>query len=208
MAELRDCVQCGAAFEPQREHARFCSAGCRVAWNRCNTRGNLTGDTALSWSLSALNDTTQRLGKATGMDLPDALALVSESVWWVTLVDATMIRYHQGAYEHALGRLSPAGRRATEGTFAGLRFVRNWMGYHADPADFIQPGQDDDGHETPVAAWTWNPLAAVELGTVSSKGRAWETARYRHYCAFLARRPIGETIALTAAFLTAVSPPS
>jgi hypothetical protein len=166
MAELRDCVQCGAAVEPQREHARFCSAGCRVAWNRCNTRGNLTSDTALSWSLSALNDTTQRLRKATGMDLPDALAIVSESVWWVTLVDATMFRYHQGAYEHAFGRLSPAGRHATEGTFAGLRFVRNWMGYRADPADFIQPGkmpmdtkpQWPPGRGTRCPPWSWAPF--------------------------------------------------
>jgi hypothetical protein len=54
---------------------------------------------------------------------------------------------------------------------------------------------------------TWNPLPTVELGTGSPKGRAWETARYRYYCAFLARRPIGETIALTA-FLTAVTPAS
>ena len=80
----------------------FCSAARRVAWNRRYTRGQLTGDTALSWSISAMNDTVQRLGKATGIDVPEALALVSESVWWVTLVDATMIRYHEGADDRAL----------------------------------------------------------------------------------------------------------
>jgi anti-anti-sigma factor len=32
--ESRCCAQCGAAFVPQREHARFCSAGCRTIWNR------------------------------------------------------------------------------------------------------------------------------------------------------------------------------
>ena len=149
MVELRSCVQCGAAFGPRREYARFCSAGCRITWNRQNASGQLTGDTALSWSVSAMNDTIQRLGKATGIDLPEALALISESVWWVTLVDATMIRYHEAAYDSALASLGPAGRRATEGTLTGLRFVRNWMGYHADPADFIQPRQDPHGAKLP-----------------------------------------------------------
>ena len=36
MAETRQCERCGKAFEPKREHARFCSARCRVAWNREN----------------------------------------------------------------------------------------------------------------------------------------------------------------------------
>ena len=51
-----------------------------------------------------MNDTIQRVGKASGIDLPEAVALVSESVWWVTLVDATMIRYHEAAYDRALVR--------------------------------------------------------------------------------------------------------
>ena len=148
-----------------------------------------------------MNDTIQRLGKATGIDVPEALALVSESVWWVTLVDATMIRYHEAAYDDALASLGSDERRATEGTFTGLRFVRNWMGYHADPADFIQPRQDPDGGDAPVAAWTWNPLPAVELGAVSPKSRGWEAARYRHHDAYLARKPLGETITRAVTFL-------
>jgi hypothetical protein len=170
MVELRSCVQCGTRFKPRREHARFCSAACRFTWNRQNARGQLTGDTAFSWSVSAMNDIIQRLGKATDVDVPEALALVSESVWWVTLVDATMVRYHEAAYDRALIGLSQAARRSTEGTFSGLRFIRNWMGYHADPADFIQPQRDPDGGEAPVAAWTWNSLPAVALGAVSPMG--------------------------------------
>jgi hypothetical protein len=206
MVELHSCVQCGTAFEPRREHARFCSAACRIAWNREHTTGQLTGDTALSWSLTAMNDTTQRLGKACSVDLPEALALVSESVWWVTLVDATMIRYHEGAYDRALISLSQAARRVTEGTFSGLRFVRNWMGYHADPADFIRPQHDRDGGEAAVAAWTWNPLPTPELGGASPKGRKWESGRYRHYGTYLARQPLGETITLAVTFLNDISP--
>ncbi len=200
MVKVRGCVQCGAAFKPRREHARFCSAACRIIWNRENTSGQITGDSALSWSVSAMNDTIQRLCKATGIDLPEAVALVSESVWWVTLVDATMIRYHEAAYDRALASLA-AERRATEGTFTGLRFVRNRMGYHADPADFVQPRRDPDGGEAPVAAWTWNPLPAPELGTVSPGGRRWEVARYQHYGAYLARKPLGETITRAVTFL-------
>ena len=148
-----------------------------------------------------MDDTAQRLGKAADLDLPDALVLISEAVWWVTLVDATMVRYHQAAYDRSLVSLSPAERRVTEGTFAGLRFVRNWMGYHADPADFVQPGQDLDGDDAPVAAWTWSQLSNLDLGTVSPKGRDWETARHRHYCAYLVSKPIGETITRAATFL-------
>ena len=33
-------------------------------------------------------------------------------------------------------------------------------------------------------------------------------ARCRHYCAFLAHKPIGETIGLTDAFLNAITPVS
>jgi hypothetical protein len=58
-----------------------------------------------------------------------------------------------------------------EGTFSGLRFARNWMGFHADPADFIQPQPASDGGEVPVAAWTWNSLPALELGAVAPNGR-------------------------------------
>jgi hypothetical protein len=60
-------------------------------------------------------------------------------VWWVILVEATVMRTSQPAYDQALANLGPAERRVIEGIFTGLRFVRNWLGYHADPADFILP---------------------------------------------------------------------
>ena len=68
------------------------------------------------------------------------------------------------------------------------------MGYHADPADFIQPQRDPDSGEAPVAAWRWNSLPSLELGAVAPNGRRWEAARYRHYNAYLARQPLGETM--------------
>jgi hypothetical protein len=111
------------------------------------------------------------LRKAAGRDLPEALALVAEAVWWVILVEAIVMRTSQAAYDQALANLGPTERRVIEGIFTGLRFVRNWLGYHADPADFVLPGQDEDGGELPVASWTWTFLPAPELGAVSPRSR-------------------------------------
>ncbi|MGH3288240.1 MAG: hypothetical protein ACRDPD_26755 [Streptosporangiaceae bacterium] len=138
-----------AEFEPRREHARFCSAACRVTWNRGHGRGWAVRDSPLTWSVSALEDTTERLGKAEAMNLPEALAVISETVWWVTIVDGTLIRYHHDIYDHAMDELGPAERKLIEGTFTGLRFARNCMGYYADPADFIQPQQNALGGDAP-----------------------------------------------------------
>ena len=91
--DVRDCEQCGAEFEPRREHARFCSALCRITWNRQHASGQSIGDTPLSWSVCALEDAVNRLCKAGIVSLPEALAEISEAVWWVTLVDATMVRF-------------------------------------------------------------------------------------------------------------------
>jgi hypothetical protein len=204
MPDIRDCAQCGKGFEPRREHARFCSARCRVAWNREHVGGAVTGDTALGWSVTAMADSEQRLRQARSVDLPQGLAVVSEAVWWVTMVDATMVRYHLAAYDRALGSMDPAARRVTEGTFAGLRFVRNWMGYHADPADFVQPQDEDGAGDAPVATWTWSLVPAPAVGTVAAGGRVWEMSRYREYRAQLAGRRAGDTIGLAAAFLTQV----
>jgi hypothetical protein len=40
----------------------------------------------------------------------------------------------------------PAGWQVIEETFAGVRFVSNQMGYHLDPADFLQPKEGHPGH--------------------------------------------------------------
>jgi uncharacterized protein DUF6542 len=168
-------------------------------------RSEQTGKTALGCSITAMAETVQRLGSAASIDLPQALAVISEAVWWVTIVDASMIRYHREAYDHALAALDPAARRAAEGTFAGLRFVRNEIGYRADPADFIQPqpGQGGAG-DAPVAAWIWKPVPAPELEPVPRPGRGWEISRHQQYRTYLADHPVGQTIGRVAALLTQV----
>jgi hypothetical protein len=202
MEDVRNCEQCGTEFEPRREHARFCSAACRVTWNRGHGRGWAARDSPLNWSMSALEDTTDRLSKAEAMNLPEALAVISETVWWVTLVDGTLIRYHHEIYDHAMDELGPAERKLIEGTLTGLRFVRNCMGYYVDPADFIQPQQNTLGGDAPVACWTWREVPAPVSTALPQRSKTWETGRYMHYRAYLADRPIGETINRATAFLT------
>jgi hypothetical protein len=226
MAETRRCERCGTEFEPKREHARFCSARCRVAWNRENwstaardtqkwgsenwadePRGlQATGTSALSWAITAMRDTTERLAKVKAHDKPQAFAVIGEAVWWVTIVDATLVRYYPDEYDTALAELPAARRRVTETTLGGLRFVRNQMGYYADHADFIQPrASAQDGRDAPITEWTWRSVPAPAVATLPPRGQEWELGRYRAYQDSLAGRRIGETFGRTSAFLDLVA---
>jgi hypothetical protein len=125
VAETRDCEQCGTSFVPRREHARFCSPACRAAWNREHAGDPQAGTSALRWSITAMSDTTQRLSRVIVRDQPRALAVIGEAVWWVTIVDATLVRHHLDAYDRVLAGQARSERQLTEETLAGLRFVRN-----------------------------------------------------------------------------------
>ena len=157
MADIKVCVQCGTSFAPRREHARFCSARCRVAWNRHNASAPPIETGALGWSITAMRETTGRLLRATDWDRANGFAVISEAVWWVTMVDATLMRYQPDIHSRVLAGQDPGQRRITEDTFGGLRFVRNRMGYDTDPADFIQPLDSRPGAGR-IAAWTWRPV--------------------------------------------------
>ena len=220
MAETRRCERCDKEFEPKREHARFCSARCRVAWNRDNwnqvaqdqqkwgsenwadaPRGPQdTGTSALRWAFTAMHDTTRRLGRLRASDRAQAFAVIGEAVWWVTIVDATLVRHYPDVYERALDRLTDQDREATETTFAGLRFVRNRMGYHADHADFIKPCPDDAGADAPITEWTWRPLPEPAVETLAPRGQEWELSRYEAYMDRLAGHRVCETFGRTADF--------
>jgi hypothetical protein len=200
VADLRNCEQCGASFAPRREHARFCSARCRVAWNRQNASDLPVEAGTLDWSITAMQETTDRLLRATGWHRPHAFAVISEAVWWVTMVDATLMRYHPDAYGAVLARQSDAQRPIIEDTFGGLRFVRNRMGYDTDPADFIQPLDTGPGPGR-IGAWTWKSLPEPAPASLTGRARQWEMTRYRAYQAQLAAQPIGETFSRATAFL-------
>jgi hypothetical protein len=202
MAETRNCEQCGASYTPRREHARFCSARCRVAWNREKTSDHAAGASALDWSMSAMRDATGRLLRVTARDRARLFAVVSEAVWWVTIVDATLVRYHPDTYDGLLTGRPLADRQLIEDTLAGLRFVRNRMGQYLDPADFIEPAPGlPGGSDRRIRASTWKPVPEPELALLPSPRQAWEMTRYRAYQAQLAGHSVGETFELAAAFL-------
>ena len=141
VAETRPCEQCGTSFVPRREHARFCSPSCRAAWNHEHTGDLKAGTSALLWSITAMSDATRRLSRVTAWNQARAFAVISEAVWWVTIVDATLVRHHLEAYDAVIAGQAPAERELVEGTLAGLRFVRNRIGDEADLADFIEPSE-------------------------------------------------------------------
>jgi hypothetical protein len=209
MVDTRTCEQCGAVFAPRREHARFCSARCRVAWNRENARDSTAGASALDWSITAMQDATGRLAAVTGRDRPRAFAAISEAVWWVTIVDATLVRYHPDTYDAVLAGQAQPERGFIEATLSGLRFVRNRMGQYLDPVDFIQPA---DGHAGAVnvdgeagggcvMAWVWKAVPEPEVASLLPRGQAWEMTRFRSYEAQLAGHTVGESFERAAAFL-------
>ena len=200
VTDSRKCEQCGVVFTPRREHARFCSARCRVAWNRLNASDPPAEGGTLGWTITAMRETIDRLLRAREWDRPHVFAVISEAVWWVTMVDATLVRYHPDAYDGVLAGHEAAKRRAIEGTFGGLRFVRNQMGYYLDHADFIQPGRG-----AAIAAWTWRSLPEPGLDSLPARGQEWEMTRYREYQARLADRAIGEIFGRAAAFLQLAS---
>jgi hypothetical protein len=200
VADTRNCEQCGTSFAPRREHARFCSARCRVAWNRRNASDSPAATGPLDWSVTAMRETTDRLMRAGGLDQANGFAVISEAVWWVTMVDATVMRYHPDTYSAVLARQDAAQRPITEDTFGGLRFVRNRMGYDTDPADFIQPLDSGPGAGR-IGAWTWRSLPKPAPAPLTGRAQEWEMTRYRAYQAQLAGQPIGKTFSKATAFL-------
>lgn len=205
VADTRICDQCGIVFTPRREHARFCSAVCRIAWNQENTGDPGAEATALDWSITAMLETVRRLAMEQAPDQEHGFELISDAVWRVTLVDATLVRYHPQAYEAVMKAQDPAARQAVEATLAGLRFVRNRMGYHGDPAQFIQPQPSRPGSDYDIAAWRWRSLPEPALASLPPRGRAWEMTRYRAYQSQLAGHTIGGTFGRAAAFLKLAS---
>jgi len=207
MGEERTCEQCGAAFAPRREHARFCSARCRVAWNRAARSDKPPAEaSALEWAITAMRDSTDRLPKVTELDRPRAFAVISEAVWWVTIVDGTLVRYHPEAYDRELRSRSEADRALIEETLAGLRFVRNQMGQDVDHIDFIRPrSAAPGGRNGHVRDWTWNQMPEPACTSLSPRGQEWELSRYQAHLSRLAGQAVGQTFRVAAEFLTAAA---
>jgi len=195
--EVRECAVCGNEFIPAREHARFCSARCRMAWNHEHAGVAAAPAAAIDWSVAAMAEAAVRLSASGTWDLAHVAEALSDAVWWVTLVDATLVRYHPRNYEGALAGRS-ARRRETEQTLEGLRYVRNQLGRSADPASLVERAASGD----PAVRWAWRSLPQPDLAGLGLRARRWELSRYRAYQERLAGHDITETFTWCAEFLT------
>jgi len=204
MTDVRDCEQCGTRFTPRREHARFCSARCRVAWNRADRANAPADESALAWAIGAMSDTVARLPRVAGLDRPRAFAVISEAVWWVTIVDANLVRYHPDVYDQELASRREAERLLIEETLAGLRFVRNQLGSDIYHWHFIQRGTGSAGSGR-AQDWCWTALPEPSRESLSPRGLAWEMDRYRAYESRLAGRAVVATFSCAGAFLNVVA---
>jgi len=201
VADSRSCEQCGAAFVPQREHARFCSVDCRAAWNRDHVGDPAVDASALAWSIAAMSEATGRLPAVKVWDQPQARAAIGEAVWWITMVDATLVRHHLGVYDAVIEAQAPAERALIEQTLAGLRFVRNRIARDAGLVEVIDTVGAGAANRR-ITGWRWKRVPKPALAAIPPNGQAWEMARYRAYRAHLAGRTIGETFGRAVAFLS------
>jgi hypothetical protein len=129
-------------------------------------------------------------------DLPQLADAIADAVWWVTLVDATLVRYHPRNYESTLEDRRTR-RRETEQTLEGLRYVRNLLGRSVGPADVITL----EAAAGTSSAWTWRSLPQPDVFGLGSRARKWELSRYHAYQARLAGRDVATAIAWCAEFL-------
>jgi hypothetical protein len=193
MVETRRCERCGTEFEPRREHARFCSADCRLAWAKEHVGDPDVSQNALDWSLTAMKEAAGRLPRVETLESARVAVAVSEAVWWVTIVDATLVRYYPDIYDGVLAGMSEECGDRVEEILAGLRYVRNQLGVHLDPSEFVRPD--------PVG-WTWRSLPEPPCTSLSPRGQDWELSRYRAYQSHLADAALAETVTTAAAFLS------
>ncbi len=171
-----------------------------MAWNRGRTKYRPDEASALDWSFAAMVETIDRLPRVKAWDGARAITVIGEAVWWVTIVDATMVRYHPDAYDQVLG--AERNRQVIDETLAGLRFVRNHMGHDIDHVDFVQAAPRRRGAASnQLGSWTWRRLRCPAVGTLPPRAQEWELDRYEAYQHQLADRPVREAFGRARGFL-------
>jgi hypothetical protein len=58
-----------------------------------------------------MSEATARLSAVRACDQQQALVAIGEAVWWLTMVDATLMRHHPAVYDTVLAAHPPARRR-------------------------------------------------------------------------------------------------
>lgn len=126
-----------------------------------------------------MSEATGRLPTVKVWDQERACAATGEAVWWITLVDATLLRHHPGVFDKVMAAHAPTGRRLIVETLAGLRFVRNQIGRGALLGEAIDPGAGSRR----ITGWAWKPVPEPTVTWLSNRAQAWElhgTAPTRH----------------------------
>jgi len=197
-ATRHNCAQCGAVFVPEREHARFCSRDCRAAWDGEHLGDPAVEASALTWSMAAMSEATARLPAVRVWDQEQAFAVIGEAVWWITMVDATLVRHYLGAYDAVMAVRTPAEHRLIAETLAGLRFARNWTSRGAPLGEAIETGAGTRR----ITQWMWKAIPEPAHAWLPPRAQTWELARYRAYQARLAGHTIGQAFGQVVPFLT------
>ncbi len=135
-------------------------------------------DTALDWSIQAMNDATDRVNKIAASDSPRAFAAIGEAVWWITIVDDSLRNNHRAAYDRAVELTTPS----PAGTILGLRSVRNRVGHEVDLVDFIHPfaSRPDQG-DGRITAWAWNHVPPPTRGQRTDRQYQWALKCHEAY---------------------------
>jgi hypothetical protein len=186
---------------PRREHARFCTPGCRVSWNRDHLTDAAAEERALEWSLTGMRDAIERLAVDRPSDQSAASGAVAEAVWWVTIIDARLIRQYMDLYDAVLAAHVVSHQPMIEGTLAGLRFVRNQLGADLPQAGFIEPPAAARDGEAVTGAWRWAHLIEPDLSAAPAHVQPWEMTRYQAYEQWLAGTSVSQVFHRAASFL-------
>ena len=115
---------------------------------------------ALDWAVAAMRETADRLFQASVLDRADGYALISEAVWQITIVDATLVRYRPDIYNSCLARQAAVQRRLTEAL---------------SPAP-VRPEPDGLHAATPTSSGLWITIQAMPLdASLSGRGNRYPT---------------------------------
>ena len=116
-------------------------------------------------------------------------------MWWVTLVDATLVRYHPRDYEKALADKDRAAAEDRGGRWkASVTCATSWESPSNRTSSSARPHDGGSG-------WSWRPLPEPALDALAPRARQWELSRYHAYQERLAGRDIARTFARCTEFL-------
>jgi hypothetical protein len=113
--------------------------------------------TAVGWSVEAMISAADRVSMIPANQPAKAFAAFAEALWWITVVNDSLVNRFPDAYV-AAAKLWPPG---VKDTVAGLRSVRHRIAHEVDLVEFFQPVASEFpylGIERGITAWTWKSV--------------------------------------------------